>query len=132
MDCNVAAASALTPAHSRAPVGVPSCLRLPDLTPWINFLLTIIRRGYVEFEERAGEIIAPGGVKTALVFRRKGNRASDFTLSMNGAPDLADNEVIEHDRDQPGEKEKRNRAKGAIGRHRTGQQSPEWRPDAHQ
>ena len=38
-----------------------------ELTPWINFLLAIIRRGYTEFENRAGQVKAPRGAKTALV-----------------------------------------------------------------
>jgi Fic family protein len=38
-----------------------------ELTPWINFLLAIIRRGYTEFEHRAGQVKAPRGAKTALV-----------------------------------------------------------------
>jgi Fic family protein len=38
-----------------------------ELTPWMNFLLAVIRRGYTELENRAGEIKAPRGAKTALV-----------------------------------------------------------------
>jgi len=38
-----------------------------ELTPWMNFLLAIIRRGYTEFENRAGQVKAPRGAKTALV-----------------------------------------------------------------
>ena len=38
-----------------------------ELTPWMNFLLAIIRRGYAEFENRAGQVKAPRGAKTALV-----------------------------------------------------------------
>lgn len=38
-----------------------------ELTPWFNFLLAIIRRSYVEFEERAGQVKAPRGAKTGLV-----------------------------------------------------------------
>ena len=38
-----------------------------ELTPWMNFLLAIIRRGYTEFEKRAGQVKAPRGAKTALV-----------------------------------------------------------------
>jgi Fic family protein len=38
-----------------------------ELTPWMNFLFAIIRRGYTEFENRAGQVKAPRGAKTALV-----------------------------------------------------------------
>ena len=38
-----------------------------ELTPWMNFLLAIIRRGYIEFGNRAGQVKAPRGAKTALV-----------------------------------------------------------------
>ena len=38
-----------------------------ELTPWMNLLLAVIRRGCVEFEERAGQVKAPRGAKTELV-----------------------------------------------------------------
>ena len=38
-----------------------------EFTPWLNFFLAIIRRGHVEFEQRAGQVKAPRGAKTALV-----------------------------------------------------------------
>lgn len=38
-----------------------------ELTPWLNFFLAIVRRGYAEFEQRAGQVRAPRGAKTALV-----------------------------------------------------------------
>ena len=38
-----------------------------ELTPWINFCLAIIRRGYTEFEQRVGQVKAPRGAKTALI-----------------------------------------------------------------
>jgi len=38
-----------------------------ELTPWMNLLLAVVRRGYVEFEERAGQVKAPRGAKTDLV-----------------------------------------------------------------
>jgi Fic family protein len=38
-----------------------------ELTPWMNLLLAVIRRGYVEFEQRAGQVKAPRGAKTDLV-----------------------------------------------------------------
>ena len=38
-----------------------------ELTPWMNLLLAVIRRGYAEFEQRAGQVKAPRGAKTDLV-----------------------------------------------------------------
>ena len=38
-----------------------------EFTPWLNFFLAIIRRGYAEFEQRAGQVKSPRGAKTDLV-----------------------------------------------------------------
>ena len=38
-----------------------------ELTPWMNLLFAVIRRGYAEFEQCAGNVKAPRGAKTALV-----------------------------------------------------------------
>lgn len=38
-----------------------------ELTPWMNLLLAVIRRGYAEFEQRAGQVKTPRGAKTDLV-----------------------------------------------------------------
>jgi Fic family protein len=38
-----------------------------DLLPWLNFFLAIIRRAYIQFEQRAGQVKSPKGAKTALV-----------------------------------------------------------------
>jgi Fic family protein len=38
-----------------------------DLVPWLNYYLTVIRRAYRLFEERAGSLKAPRGAKTTLV-----------------------------------------------------------------
>src|SRR5260370_11841966 len=38
-----------------------------DLLPWLNYFLAIVRRAYVQFEERAGQVKSPRGAKTALV-----------------------------------------------------------------
>lgn len=38
-----------------------------DFTPWLGFFLSIVRRAYVEFEQRAGDVRAPRGAKTQLV-----------------------------------------------------------------
>jgi Fic family protein len=38
-----------------------------DLLPWLNHFLAIARRAYGEFEQRAGQVKAPRGAKTALV-----------------------------------------------------------------
>jgi Fic family protein len=38
-----------------------------DTLPWVNSFLTIVRRAYRLFEERAGQVHSPRGAKTALV-----------------------------------------------------------------
>lgn len=38
-----------------------------DLLPWLNYFLAIVRRAYIQFEERAGQIKSPRGAKTELV-----------------------------------------------------------------
>jgi len=38
-----------------------------DVLPWLNFFLAILRRAYVQFEERAGQTKSPRGAKTALI-----------------------------------------------------------------
>lgn len=38
-----------------------------ELVSWLNYFLSILRRAYREFEERAGQVKTPRGTKTALV-----------------------------------------------------------------
>jgi Fic family protein len=38
-----------------------------DLSPWLNYFLTIVRGAYREFEDRVGQVRSPRGAKTALV-----------------------------------------------------------------
>jgi Fic family protein len=38
-----------------------------DLRPWLNYFLAVVRRAYVQFEERAGQVKSPRGAKTALI-----------------------------------------------------------------
>jgi Fic family protein len=38
-----------------------------DVLPWLNYFLSILRRAYREFEERAGKVKSPRGAKTALI-----------------------------------------------------------------
>lgn len=52
-----------------------------DLTPFLNFLLAIIRRGYAEFEKRAGQIKSPRGAKTELVTSAIREQLGDFRLT---------------------------------------------------
>jgi Fic family protein len=52
-----------------------------DLTPFLNFQLAIIRRGYGEFERRAGQIKAPRGAKTELVTSAIREQLGDFQLT---------------------------------------------------
>jgi Fic family protein len=52
-----------------------------ELTPWINFCLAIIRRGYAEFEQRAGQVKAPRGAKAELVLAAIRQEPGDFRLA---------------------------------------------------
>ncbi len=52
-----------------------------DLLPWLNYFLTIVRRAYREFEERAGQVKSPRGAKTALVGAVIDAFAGEFTLA---------------------------------------------------
>jgi hypothetical protein len=35
-----------------------------DLLPWLNYFLAVLRRAYIQFEERAGQVKSPKGAKT--------------------------------------------------------------------
>lgn len=52
-----------------------------DLLPWLNYFLAIVRRAYVQFEERAGEIKSPRGAKTALIESSVVSLVGEFGLS---------------------------------------------------
>jgi hypothetical protein len=52
-----------------------------ELTPWMNFLLAVIRRGFAEFESRAGQIKAPRGAKTALVEQAINSFPGQFSIA---------------------------------------------------
>jgi len=51
-----------------------------ELTPWLDFALTIVRRGYRELEERVGQVQAPRGAKAALVLAAIRAQPGDFRL----------------------------------------------------
>ncbi len=38
-----------------------------DPLPWLNYFLAVLRRAYVQFEQRAGQVRSPRGAKTELV-----------------------------------------------------------------
>ena len=52
-----------------------------ELTPWMNFLLAVIRRGYAEFEQRAGKVKAPRGAKAELVLAAIRGQLGEFRLA---------------------------------------------------
>ena len=52
-----------------------------EFEPWLNFFLAIIRRGYGEFEQRAGDVKSKRGAKSALVVAAIASFPSDFTLA---------------------------------------------------
>ncbi|MGO9586110.1 MAG: Fic family protein [Limisphaerales bacterium] len=52
-----------------------------ELTPWMNLLLAVIRRGYAEFEQRAGNVKSKRGAKAELVITAIRRQPGDFQLS---------------------------------------------------
>lgn len=48
--------------------------------PYIGFLLYIIKKAYLEFEERVGSLTAPKGEKTRLIQTTISNFSGDFTV----------------------------------------------------
>lgn len=52
-----------------------------DILPWLNYFLTVVRRAYRLFEERAGQIKGPRGGKARLVEDALANLVRDFTLT---------------------------------------------------
>ena len=51
-----------------------------DLLPWLNHFLAIARRAYGEFEQRAGQIKAPRGAKSALVLDAIQRQLGEFSV----------------------------------------------------
>jgi Fic family protein len=52
-----------------------------DLLPWLNHFLSVVRRAYVEFERRAGQVKAPRGAKAELLRQALENISGDFTVT---------------------------------------------------
>jgi Fic family protein len=52
-----------------------------DILPWLNYFLSIVRRAYREFEERAGQVKSPRGAKTALIETAVEAFPGEFSLS---------------------------------------------------
>lgn len=52
-----------------------------DFAPWLGFFLSIVRRAYVEFEQRAGDVRAPRGAKTQLIEAAIEGFDGDFGLA---------------------------------------------------
>ena len=55
--------------------------RAHELTPWFNFLFSIMRRGYVELEQRVGQVTTPRGGKSGLVLAAIRAQPGEFRLS---------------------------------------------------
>lgn len=51
-----------------------------DLTPWLTFFLSVLRRAYAEFERRAGAARAARGAKTRLVEETIAGMVGEFGL----------------------------------------------------
>jgi Fic family protein len=52
-----------------------------ELLPWLNYFLAVLRRAYVQFEERAGQVRSPKGANTALVEAAITAAVGNFTLA---------------------------------------------------
>jgi Fic family protein len=52
-----------------------------QLLPWLNYFLAIVRRAYLQFEERAGQVKSPRGAKTALIETAVLGVVGEFGLS---------------------------------------------------
>jgi Fic family protein len=52
-----------------------------ELLPWLNYFLAIVRRAYLQFEERAGQVKSPRGAKTALVLLAIRSQIGEFRLA---------------------------------------------------
>ncbi|HJZ69226.1 MAG TPA: Fic family protein [Blastocatellia bacterium] len=52
-----------------------------DLTPWLNYFLTVLRRAYREFEQRVGQVKSPRGTKTALIEAAIAGIVGEFSLA---------------------------------------------------
>jgi Fic family protein len=53
-----------------------------ELLPWLNYFLALVRRAYVQFEERAGQMkTPPRGAKTALIEAAVVSFPGQFALS---------------------------------------------------
>lgn len=62
-----------------------------DPWPYVGYLLFIIKKAYDEFEQRAGELGAPKGEKTAAIFRAIEQFPGPFAISdiQNGCPGVS-------------------------------------------
>jgi Fic family protein len=52
-----------------------------EFTPWLNFFLAVVRRGYTEFEQRAGQARSPRGAKAELVLNAIREQVGEFRLA---------------------------------------------------
>ncbi|MBI4655292.1 MAG: Fic family protein [Elusimicrobia bacterium] len=52
-----------------------------NIIPWFNYFLSIIRRAYIEFEDRAGKVKSAKGAKTGFVLNAIKSFAGNFTLA---------------------------------------------------
>jgi len=52
-----------------------------DPWPYLNFVLSILKTAYKEFEERAGSITSPRGSKTEMVYQTVHAIGRDFTVA---------------------------------------------------
>ena len=52
-----------------------------DVIPWFNYFLSIIRRAYIEFAERAGKVKSAKGAKTVMILNAIKSFAGNFAVT---------------------------------------------------
>jgi hypothetical protein len=91
-----------------------------EFLPWLNYFLAIVRRGYTELEQRAGEAKSRRGAKSALVESALESFPGDFTLAdVEGACPGVSRDLIRRllwQRQKAGQLECLNRGPGAVWR----------------
>jgi len=52
-----------------------------DLLPWLNYFLSLVRRAYLQFEERAGQVRSPRGAKTEMIVQAVRSQNGEFRIT---------------------------------------------------
>ena len=89
-----------------------------DLLPFLNYFAGIVRRAYVQFEERAGSMRTARGSKTALIETAIASFPGSFTLRelIEACPGVSTELIrkVMKTKSKAGELEARGRGRGAL------------------